>query len=504
VKVPAPLGPPDLAWLTVAADAAGERTALVCGGDAVTFEALESSTRAVAARLRAAGFARGERLAVLMRPSVRFVELLHACQRLGVFFVPLNDRLTHPDLCEQLALLAPRWLAHDPHHRERSLRLAGGQSAWRAVDATVELDRFDCQSAAAETNVSLRIDPEAVLTAVFTSGTTAQPKAVLLTNENHRASARSAIANLGAKNDDRWLCCLPLCHVGGLSILMRGALYATTVVLTDHFDATSVWEQIERERVTLVSLVTPMLRALLDAEPRPGAARTLRCVLLGGGPMPAPLLERARQAGLPLAVSYGLTETASQVTATVPGEPVYDATSAGRPLPGVEVRVDEVEDDGSGEILVRAPQVTAGYLADSGPPRPATGGGWLHTGDIGRLDADGCLHVLTRRSDLIVSGGENVVPEAVESVLLGHPDVVDAAVFGIDDETWGQLVAAALVRRSSCSSSDAELVNELSAICAERLGRHQRPRRWELVAELPRTAGGKLRRAALRARIAGS
>lgn len=308
----------------------------------------------------------------------------------------------------------------------------------------------------------------------------------------------------GLHEDDRWLICLPLFHIGGLAIVMRAVIYGIPVVFPPagpdrrRFDPLSVAATITEERVTLVSVVTVMLRQLLDIwadQPHPPA---LRRVLLGGGPAPRALLEECARRALPVTQSFGMTETASQVVTLAPEDALRKLGSAGRPLPPNEVRIDLLREGGEeGEILVRGPSVTIGYLGPDGDlsrPLPAVDGdGWLHTGDIGYLD-DGYLYVLDRRADLIISGGENISPAEVEAVLLSHPEVAEAGVYGVPDERWGQKVAAAVVARAG-----AVLVEEeLRAYCRQHLAGYKVPGQVRIVSVLPRNAAGKLLRRRLR------
>lgn len=317
----------------------------------------------------------------------------------------------------------------------------------------------------AEADVELRTDPDpdAPHTVLFTSGTTSRPKAVELTLANHAASARASNSNLGNQPDDAWLCVLPLFHVGGLAILLRSAVNATTAVLHDGFRAGRVRDELEGGGVTVVSLVPTMLHRLREIGFE--GAPALRAVLLGGGPMPSGLLDWARDRAIPIVPSYGMTETASQV-----------ATPDG-PLAGVDLRITA-----DGEILVRGPMVARGSLASDG---------WLHTGDLGTLDSEGRLRVEGRRADLIVTGGENVMAGEVEEALRAHPAVADAGVRGFEDEEWGERVVAFVVRAGEVSQ------DELIEACRARLGAYKAPKEVRFVVELPRTASGKLIRARL-------
>jgi O-succinylbenzoic acid--CoA ligase len=303
-----------------------------------------------------------------------------------------------------------------------------------------------------------------VIALLHTSGTTAAPKPVELTDANFLASALGSAVALGLDPDERWLCPMPLVHVGGLSIPIRSSIYATTVLVHPRFDVDAVMAALTdpAERITLVSLVPTMLARLLDAGLRRPPA--LRWALLGGGPIADSLLERAAEAGVPVAPTYGMTETCSQIA------------TFGFPLPGVEIRIA-----GDQEILVRGPVVA---------PRAPAEDGWLRTGDLGTLDSRGRLRITGRRSDTIITGGENVAPAEVEGVLLAHPAVADAAVHGRPDSEWGEALVATVVLRGGAVLDPAEL----RAHCASRLPPFKVPKLVELAEQLPRSASGKLLR----------
>jgi o-succinylbenzoate---CoA ligase len=307
-----------------------------------------------------------------------------------------------------------------------------------------------------------RVDVHTPHTVIHTSGTTGEPKAVELSYANHAAAAAASADALGVDPDDRWLCPLPLHHVGGLNVLVRCVIHRTTAVLHERFDAGRVKSTLEAGEVTLASLVPTMLARLRDAGLR--RAPGLRAIALGGGPIPPGLLDWAADTGIPVTPVYGMTETCSQVVAGSPG----------RPLHGVELRVA-----GDGEILVRGPMVARGALGADG---------WLHTGDLGRLDAAGGLHVEGRLKELIVTGGENVAPLEVERALLSHPAVADAAVTGAPDPDWGESIVAFVVLSAPADPG------ELHDWCRARIDPYKVPKAIHVVDGLPRGAGGKLLR----------
>ena len=319
-------------------------------------------------------------------------------------------------------------------------------------------------------------DMDAICCHILTSGSTGTPRPVGLSYGNFLWSAVGSAFNIGVEPEDRWLCCVPLSHVAGLSIVMRSVIYGTTAVLHDGFEVDRVAASLEEDRISVVSLVTTMLTRLLDAGVDLSGPRA---ILVGGGPVPKEPLEEAIGKGATVVQTYGLTEACSQVTTLAPGDAQRKLGSAGRPLLTTHLRIQD------GEILVQGPTVAPGSTdAD----------GWLHTGDLGRIDEDGFLYVEDRIDDMIVSGGENIVPAEVEQVLLRHPDVADAAVVGREDPEWQQAVTAVVVLEDGAETTPDELRHH----CAESLAGFKVPKRFELAAALPRTPSGKLLRRALR------
>jgi o-succinylbenzoate---CoA ligase len=367
-----------------------------------------------------AGVLRGPRVALAAPGAEDFVVDLHACLLIGAAAVPID------------------------------LRLGAAEQAQRR--------------AAADMGDELPPGMDPPVAVMHTSGTTAAPKPVVLTQRNFEASALGSAVALGLDPAERWLCPMPLTHVGGLSIPIRSAIYATTAVLHGRFDTEAVLSDLidPERRITLVSLVPTMLARLLDAGLR--SPPTLRWALLGGGPIAPALLERASAAGVPVAPTYGMTEACSQIA------------TFGWPLAGVDVRVADDQ-----EILVRGPIVSAGAISEDG---------WLHTGDLGRFDERLRLEIVGRKADTIVSGGENVAPAEVEAVLLEHPAVADAAVHPRADAEWGEAVIATVVLRDGLEVAP----EELRAHCAAQLAGFKVPKEVTFADRLPRTPSGKLLR----------
>jgi len=318
---------------------------------------------------------------------------------------------------------------------------------------------------------------------IHTSGTSGEPRGAVLTRSALAASAQASAANLGWEADDVWMLCMSAARIGGLSILTRALAARRCVALAPGFDADSFPEWIASQRVTLLSLVPTMLTRVLDRHPAWTAPPHLRAVLLGGAAASPRLLARAAAHRCPIVVTYGLTETCSQVCATPYAARFAPADwGAGVPLPGIDMRISD------GRIEVRGPVLTAGYWNEA----PLAPDAWFDTGDLGAIDARGCLHVHARRADLIVTGGENAYPAEVERALEAFPGIAAAGVFGVPDEVWGHTVAAALVAERH-PPPDADLIEFL----CRRLAPHKRPRHVCYVDRLPLASTGKLDRRAL-------
>lgn len=322
------------------------------------------------------------------------------------------------------------------------------------------------------------LDAGAPHTVVLTSGGAGEPRAVVLTHGNVAAAVAASAERLGNSADDRWLLALPLFHVGGLSILWRSAAAGGAVVVHREFDAGAAARAMRTGEVTMASLVPTMLHRILEVDSGPYPPG-MRAVLLGGAPAGRDLVERALDAGLPILQTYGMTETCSQLATVAPGEERAALGTTGRPLSGMEVTIDP-----SGEIIVDGPAVSPGYLGEPGRR------GGHHTGDIGHLDASGRLVVVGRKDDMVVTGGENVHPARVAQVLAGLPGIDRVEVVGFPDPEWGEALAAIIV--------GARREPGLRAEATRRLARHEVPKRWVFVDELPLLPNGKVDRARLR------
>ena len=479
--------------------------AIVEPGRTWSFASLDAHADALAAGLVAAGVRPGDRVALLVAPSATAIALLVAAGRVGACLAPLGTSLTAPELAAAGVVIGPRLVVHDGAHATLAGSLgvpSVGLEALAGGAAAAAAGAADAAPAADVAAPATRLDPNAPAVAILTSGTTGRPKAALLSHASMAASAGAWSAALPQAAG--WLLCLGLAHVAGLGVAWRAIGAGVPLHLVPAFDAEAVLDSLRRGPVSHVSLVPTQLAHLLDAADRDigdPAHPGLRAVLLGGAPIQPALVTRALAAGWPVVPTYGLTEAGSGVTALATADAAARPASAGRPLPGVQVRIADPASDGTGEIQVRSPAAFSGYL---GRPEATTAAfeadAWLRTGDAGRLDADGFLHVLDRRDDLLVSGGENVFPAEVEAAIAEHPGIAEAGVAGRPDTTWGAVPIASVVLRAG---APVPTNDELRAFCLARLAPYKVPVAFVVVAALPRTESGKLRRSELRAALAG-
>jgi O-succinylbenzoic acid--CoA ligase len=481
-------------WLAWRAVSHRDHPALITESVCWTFSDLDDRVRATTHRLTQAGVAPGDRVGLLARNTPAFVVAVHAVRRARGVLVPLNIRLTPAELAWQLADADVHLLLYDAANGNNIRAVVALRPSLRCI----ELAPTGLAGPVPIIRPLPRIALDQVQGIVYTSGTTGRPKGAMLTYGNHWASAVGSALHLGHQRDDRWLALLPLFHVGGLAMLFRSVIGGVPVILHETFDPERTNAAIARERVTLASVVTNMLRRMIDAHGDAPYPPTLRRVLLGGGPAPDQLVAESLRRGVPVAPTYGLTETASQVTTLLPEEVLAHLGAAGRPLPVTEVAVRRngraVLPGEVGEIVVRGPTVTRGYVGLSADQPGSWRGGWFATGDLGRLDDEGYLFVIDRRHDLIISGGENIYPAEIEAVIAAHPAIAEVAVVGKPDARWGAAPVAFVVSRTPDRPAETEIADWI----ASRLAPYKHPRHIVWIDALPRNAAGKVRRDELR------
>ncbi|MBE2267283.1 MAG: o-succinylbenzoate--CoA ligase [Anaerolinea sp.] len=478
-------------WLGAQRIARPDGIALIYEDQDWTFFKLDRLVNVLCARLAGLGAASSSVVGVLLSNTPDYVILIHALARLGAVLLPINTRLTAEEIewqvtetgCE-IVICNSKTESTAAELKSNTVRIISvDQAQDPRVQSWWDITMTDSWRPADQ-------DLNAVQAIIFTSGTSGKPKGVQLTFSNHFYSAAASAYRIGVLPEDRWLCTLPLYHVGGLAIILRAALYGIAVVLQDGFNVNAVNTALDTQQITLMSLVPTMLYRLLNT--RTAFPETLRLILLGGASATGDLLTRALDMGAPIATTYGLTEAASQVATMLPEDVAKKPGSVGKPLMFTTVKI--VDEQGRlckageyGEIVVISPMVMRGYLALEQDITE------LHTGDVGFLDKDGDLWLINRRSDLIVSGGENVYPSEVEEVLRGHPAVADVVVVGITDAEWGQRVAALVVPRPDTLITVADLMR----YSRTKLAGYKQPRLIRFTDQLPLTASGKVHRAAI-------
>lgn len=457
-----------------------DHPAIITDRETLPFAGLADRVRDVVARLRNRGLDGREPVALVATSDPATIETVHALMATGTPALLLHPRLTP---AERTSLVD----AVGPVESFRPGRT--GEPEPPAIQSPSDPEASDRESPDYGPDPVPPPGDERALAIVHTSGTTGRPRGVVLSRRAFVAAARASAANLGWREDDRWLLPLPLAHVGGLSIVTRCLLARRTVVLGSGDDVGSLLDSVHRHRVTLLSLVPTVLRRILDLDPPVRPPDHLRAVLLGGGPAAPTLLEQAVDQGWPVLTTYGLTEACSQVTTQRYGTVNRGEAGSGPPLPGVELRIGD--DD---EIQVRGPTLFSRYVP-AGAGSPFIDGDWFPTGDRGRIDDRGNLHVLGRRADRIVTGGENVDPAEVEHALETLAGVREACVFGVPDDEWGEVVCVAVVPEATGDTEAdrrrlARQIHELRG----RLAPFKLPRRLAVVESLPRTATGKVDR----------
>jgi len=481
--------------LGLAARVHPERPALVAGGRRLGFRELDERVARLAATLAGEGFKPGERLALHLPNGPDTLELLLACARLGVIAVPLNTRLAAVELDHILADARPRGLI-----RHSSLPAPGVAVAWQRV-----LDQRPLELVGGAAPAPLE-DPDAILALIYTSGTTGQPKGVIITHANMLANVQHLASWLPFAAGDVYLHAAPIFHILDFPALFAAPATGACQATLAQFGARAFAEAVARERVSHTILVPTMINMLVQS-PELGQhdLSSLATMAYGGSPMARELILRTRALfpRVKLVQGYGLSESGF-LTALLDEEHTEGRlASCGRPPPGVDLRI--VDESGRelavgqhGELVARGPNVMRGYWNNPDETARSFRDGFFRTGDIGYRDAEGFFFILDRLKDMIVTGGENVYSGEVEAVLYAHPAVREAAVLGIPDSKWGELVMACVVRKPGATVGADELV----AHCRQSLANYKVPRRIEFSdADLPKSGTGKILKRVLRERF---
>ena len=494
-------------WFARRAYATPARNALRFEGDAWTYAAMQQEIELCARRLAALGVRRGDRVAFLGLNQPMFFFTMFASSRLGAIFVPLNFRLTGPELafmindCGAIALIVEAQLEATIAPVRASLETVTAHLSAERPDAWVEGELPEPTPVAS--------DDDDVAVIMYTSGTTGRPKGAMLTHGNIWWNNINGLLTLDVLNDDVTLVAAPIFHIGGLNVTTLMAFQkGAAVALMRSFDPGRVLSEIAEHKVTTMFGVPAMFQFMAQHPAFPDTdLSSVRTLIVGGAPCPLPVLKIYLARGVMMQQGYGLTETAPMVTFLAPEFALEKAGSSGTPpmftqikivdAAGAEIRAPRVQ----GEVLVRGPNVTPGYwnLPDA-TSKAIDADGWFRTGDAAFLDESGFLAISDRIKDMVISGGENVYPAEVESALMRHPAIAEVAVIGEPDPQWGERIVA-IVALKPGQSLDLE---QLCEFAGESLARYKLPRRLEFVAALPRNATGKILKYQLRTMFGAS
>ncbi len=501
------------------------KEAVVDGELRLTYREVAARARALAAYLQSRGLAPGDRVAILEVNSHAYLEAYFAAAAAGAVLVPLNYRLSADELTFILRDAGARWLLARVGFASLARRAAAGADVegliWIGEGQAEERGELGCgelgyeaaiQAGGAAPLLPASSGGEQTAQLYYTSGTTGRPKGVILTQSNVSLHALGTIAELGLAESDVWGHIAPMFHLADAWATFAVTLVGGRHVMLPSFNVEPVLAAIEAEGITLSNLIPTMLNLMLK-HPRVGryCVDSLRMLLSGGAPIAPELVRRIVEVfGCEYVQTYGMTETSPYLTLSLlkehlralpPPQQLAYRSKTGRPFITVELKVVDaqgrtVRPDGEqvGEILARGPTVTPGYWNLPELTREAFRDGWLCTGDLATVDEEGYLDIVDRRKDMIISGGENIYSIEVENALYQHAAVLEAAVYGLPDETWGEVVHAAVVLRQDRSASEEALI----AHCKGLLASFKAPRGISFLAELPKTGSGKICKQALR------
>jgi long-chain acyl-CoA synthetase len=469
-----------------------ERTALAHDGTYLTFRELHARVAAIAAALRGHGFEAGDRLALLLPNGPAYIELVYACAWLGVIAVPLNTRLSAVEIDRVLADANPHGLVRHSALPAPTVRLP-----WQRV---LDEEPLELRN---DLHPNVCYDPEAILALIYTSGTMGRPKGVMVTHANILADVHHFNYWMRYEEGGVYLHAAPIFHIADFPAMFAAPAFGACQITTPKFNPKTFCETVERQRVSHTVLVPTMINLLVQfPEARQYDLSSLEVLAYGGSPMAPELIHQTRTLlpDVKLVQVYGLSETGF-LTGLQDQEHVDGRLlSCGRPCPGVDIQVTDesgkpVDTGKPGELVARGANVMRGYWNNPEETALAFQNGMFRTGDIGYQDTDGYYYILDRSKDMIVTGGENVYSGEVEAVIYEHPAVREAAVFGIPDAQWGELVMACVVLKAR----EALSADDLISYCRRFLANYKVPRRIEFSeTELPKSGSGKILKRALR------
>jgi long-chain acyl-CoA synthetase len=493
------------------ARAAPEDTVMRFAGTSTTYAQLDEAASRIAAGLREFGLAPGEVVAVQLPNLPQFLSLYFGTLKAGLVLLPLNPLLKAPEIAYQLSDASARLLVTYegflaeavPAAQVAGIPVFALSPSGTQRDGVASIDALISREPLVEPGGDIHptmADDTAVV--IYTSGTTGKPKGAELTHFQLYMNCSVAGGLFGARREDVTLAVLPFFHVFGLSSLINVTVrYGGALSLVPRFDPVAVLDTVETDRCTVIGGVPTMLQALAEQDITGRDLSRLRVAVSGGASLPGEIMRVFEDKfGIAVLEGYGLTETASTSSFNVSATD-RKLLSIGKPIWGVQMRIADLEGrplprgkENVGEILIRGHNVMKGYLGRPEETAEAFRGGWFHSGDVGYADEDGFYFIVDRSKDIVIRGGYNVYPREIEEVLFEHPDVLEAAVIGREDERLGEEVVAVVVRRADATLTEPELIE----FCRGRLAAYKYPREVRFIPELPKGPTGKILKAELR------
>jgi acyl-CoA synthetase (AMP-forming)/AMP-acid ligase II len=487
-----------------------DKTALIDGSTELTYSQFADRVNRLRTLIGNLGIGKGDVIAVIAPNCHQFMETYYAAAVSGVVLAPLNFRLAAREIAAILSDSDAQVLLAHEDFRETVVDACEQASMERVIWFNDEYETKLADLAPATEQVNLNASDLAHL--YYTSGTTGKPKGVMLTHGNVSCHALSTIGELTLTDRDVWAHVAPMFHLADAWATFAITWAGGTHVFVPYFNASEVLQTFSQKQVTITNLIPTMLNSMVHSE---SVGRyeysSLRCLLSGGAPIaPETVRKIISTFGCDYVQTYGMTETSPYLTLSLlkdhlkslpSDEQLKYKSKTGRPFISVRLRV--VRPDGSditadesevGEIIVQGPTVTPGYWKQPQATAEAILNGWLHTGDLATLDSEGYVNIVDRKKDMIITGGENVYSTEVENVLYEHPGVLECAVVGVPDETWGEIVKAVVVPRSGHTLAEPDVIS----FVRQRLAHYKSPRIVEFISALPRTGSGKIYKKALR------
>ena len=485
-----------------------DKTALIDGKYRYSYREVGEESGRIANAIMNSGVDKGESVAILAKDCKEFIFLYLGCSKAGALFVPLNYRCVSRELAYMLTDCKAKMLVFEAGYAQTVAEMIDQLPGISSYISIGECDlpfatayhAWVASEQAVPPKIELEEDDECAI--IYTSGTTGKPKGAVITHRTRVACTINMLLDGFVQEGGVYLLGSPLFHTGALNIVLLPSLTAgATLVIIPRLHSADIAESVQREKVTHLLTVPTILNNLLDT----GAFKrfdfsSLRRIYYGGSSISLKTLELIldRLPHVKLSQGYGQTES-TQLTVLRPEYQMSKLGCTGKAHPLVDLRVvDENDRDvrpgEAGEIVTRGPHVMKGYLNLPDENKKAFKGGWFHTGDIARLDEDGFLTIVDRKKDLIISGGENIYPKEIEEVLLSHPKIKEASVFGIPDDKWGESVCAAVILEDNESLGEAEVIS----FCKENLASYKKPRTVKFFKSFPKNTLGKVQKQQLK------